>query len=102
MAGPDHSASIEPSELAQLVKSIREVEQCLGSGIKMPQPSEVSNIHLVRKSLVAKTVIKKGTAFSKDNITCLRAGRGKSPLYYWQLLNQSATKDYLAGDLIDE
>ena len=40
MDGPDHPASIEPDELAALVRAIREAEQSLGSGAKLPTPGE--------------------------------------------------------------
>lgn len=40
--GPDHAASIEPLEFAQMVKAIREVELMLGDGVKRIMPSERS------------------------------------------------------------
>ena len=41
MAGPDHAMSLEPDELTQMIKSIRNVEKAMGDGIKRPMPSEV-------------------------------------------------------------
>ena len=58
--GPDHKASLEPNELAQMVAGIRAIELALGDGIKSPSPSEIKNINIARKSIVAKFDIKKG------------------------------------------
>lgn len=40
--GPDHKASLEPEEFAQMVNGIREVEKAMGDGIKRVMPSEES------------------------------------------------------------
>ena len=61
MRGPDHKASLEPKELKHMVRSIRNVEQALGDGTKKPTKSEKKNIKIVRKSIVAKTQIRKMT-----------------------------------------
>ncbi len=54
MEGPDHRASLEPNELVNMVKSIRNIERSMGSTIKEASKSEKKNIEIVRKSLVAK------------------------------------------------
>ncbi len=72
MIGPDHSASIEPDELGAMIKSIRNIEKTLGKGIKKLTTSEHKNLKNVRKSIVAKTNIKKGEKFSEKNITVKR------------------------------
>ena len=56
----DHKASLEPQELADMVKSIRNIEKSLGNGVKVPSPSERKNIEIARKSIVARCTIKKG------------------------------------------
>jgi len=53
LPGPDHRASLEPGKLAEMVRSVRQVESALGSGLKAPSPSERMNRKIVRKSLVA-------------------------------------------------
>lgn len=40
LKGPDHSYALEPDELMQMVKAIREVEQSLGSAVKSILPEE--------------------------------------------------------------
>lgn len=100
MEGPDHKASLEPSELAAMVRGIRDVELALGNGIKGPQPSEIKNKPIARKSLVAASAIRAGEIFSADNLTVKRPGEGLSPYRYWSLLGKVAGRDYAAGELI--
>ena len=54
MEGPDHKASLEPDELKAMVKAIRNIELALGSSIKKPSKSEMPNMQIARKSIVAK------------------------------------------------
>jgi N-acetylneuraminate synthase len=85
--GPDHKASIEPNELAALVRGIRQVEASLGDGIKRPAPSELSTRAIGRKSLVAARDIPAGTKLAPDMISIKRPGTGLPP----------ATKQLLVG-----
>ena len=59
MEGPDHKASLEPDQLKEMVKAIRNIEIALGSNIKKPSESEIKNIKIARKSIVAKKKLKK-------------------------------------------
>jgi N-acetylneuraminate synthase len=103
LPGPDHRASIEPLNLKMMVESIRQVEKALGNGVKKPTISEAKNITIARKSIVAKTDIKKGEPFNVSNLTMKRPGSGMSPDMFWQLTSgQVASKCYQPGDLIDE
>jgi N-acetylneuraminate synthase len=102
MPGPDHKASLEPHELAEMVRSIRIVEASLGTGEKKPQPSELGNIAIARKSLVAACDIKKGEPLTTDNMTVKRPGTGISPMRYWELLGTPASADFTADSLITE
>lgn len=102
LPGPDHKASLDPVELKEMVDGIRIVEKILGDGIKGPRPSEVKNKNVARKSLVAARPIKKGECLTEKHILVKRPGNGIAPINFWRLLNTSATKDYEAGQLIDE
>ncbi|EPJ46639.1 MAG: N-acetylneuraminate synthase [Osedax symbiont Rs1] len=102
MEGPDHKASLEPSQLKAMVTSIRNVEQALGDGIKAPQPSEVKNKIAARKSLVATVDIKIGEVFTKQNLSIMRPGNGMNPSCYWKLINNLSRNAYLKGSLINE
>ena len=102
MSGPDHKASLNPEELSQMVAAIRGVELALGSGEKAPQASEMKNMTVARKSLVANGTIAKGEVFNVDNIAIKRPGSGMSPYRYWDLIGNVAMRDYHEGDFINE
>ncbi|HIE15436.1 MAG TPA: N-acetylneuraminate synthase [Bacteroidales bacterium] len=100
MKGPDHKASLEPDELEAMIKAIRNIELAMGNGIKKPSPSEIKNIPIARKSIVAKCDIKKGEIFTKENITVKRPGTGISPMQWNKILGNKAIKDFNKDDLI--
>lgn len=98
--GPDHAASLEPEELTTLVRMIRNVEQCLGVSEKKASPSEAPNKAIARRSIVAAAPIRKGEAFSENNLTAKRPGTGLSPMHWDTVLGKTAKRDYLADDMI--
>lgn len=100
LSGPDHKASLDPEELKEMIMSIRQVEQSLGSSQKNPTVSEIKNLHVVRKSLVAARPIHKGEFFSPSNITFKRPGNGIPPMRYWDLLGKRSGKTYIEDELI--
>lgn len=102
MEGPDHKASLDPTELESMVVAIRAVELALGDGIKRPTHSEVKNKTVVRKSIVAACDIKQGDVFSYEKIAIKRPGNGISPEKYWSYLGKIASRDYRTGDLIND
>ena len=102
LPGPDHKASLEPSELKQLVEEVRKVEKALGDGVKKPSPAEEVNLPIVRKSLVAWRKIKKGETFTTENLTAKRPATGISPFHYYEMLGKVATRDYEEDDMIQE
>jgi N-acetylneuraminate synthase len=102
MSGPDHRASLEPAELAQMVRAVRVTERALGSGIKMPAASELKNIPIARKSLTAACEIRQGEQFTERNLTTKRPGSGICAANYFAYLDRVATRNYAADDLIDE
>ncbi len=101
MPGPDHKASLEPSELKQLISSIHQVELAKGCTLKRVQPGEVSTRVVARKSLVAKVPIKKGEPFSDSNLSAKRPGSGVSPMEIFEVIGRPATRDYAEDELID-
>jgi len=100
LPGPDHTASLLPNELAAMVSAIRDVSAGLGSAVKKPAESELANRSIVRRSVVAAKVIKKGEVFSTSNLTVKRPASGRSPFQYWELLGRVAEKDYEVDDSI--
>ena len=101
MEGPDHKGSLEPEELISMIESIRLVEKALGDGIKRVTQSEIGNINLVRKSLVANQNIKKGDIFTSLNVSIKRPGSGISPMRYDEIIGRIAIKDFALNDLIE-
>lgn len=102
LPGPDHKASLEPGELAQMVRDIRAVETALGTGNKEPTPSESLNIPIARRSLVAARLIAAGELFSSDALTAKRPAGGLSPMAYWSLLGRPARRAYDPDEPIDQ
>ena len=100
MEGPDHKASLEPYQLKEMVKAIRNIELALGSDIKEPSKSEILNIQIIRKSIVAKTKIKKGDILNETNLAVKRPGNGISPMKWDEVIDTRATKNYKEDELI--
>ena len=101
LPGPDQLASLEPLELKAMVASIRNIELAIsGNGLKEPSSSEIKNMEIARKSIVAKTAINKGDIFSESNITTKRPGNGISPMHWDEVIGQVAQADFNADDLI--
>ena len=101
MEGPDHKASIEPEELIGMVKAIRNIEKALGNGQKQPTISEMKNIQVARKSIVAARPIKMGEVFSEENLTVKRPGNGISPMKWDALIGKKAYRNFEEDELID-
>jgi N,N'-diacetyllegionaminate synthase len=101
LKGPDHKASLEPTELKNMVSSIRNIEKALGSNIKQPSQSELKNKYIVRKSLVAIQPIRVGEFFTKENIAPKRPGTGVSPMLWDRVIGQVANRSYMIDELIE-
>lgn len=100
MEGPDHQASLEPDELGRMIDNIREVESSLGTGEKIAAGAEKKNIPLARKSLVAARPISKGTVFDACDIVAKRPAVGMSPMLYWEVVGEVATRDFVEDEAI--
>ncbi len=93
MKGPDHAASIEPEELKNYVHSIRRTVKMLGTGIKEPAQSELKNIPLVRRGLVASKSLKKGDIITGENIAFKRPAKGIEPKNLMQVFGKKLLRD---------
>ena len=100
MIGPDHKSSLNPVELEQMVKSIRNIELALGDGVKKPSKSELKNKDVVRKSIVADRSIKKGDIILESDITVKRPANGISPMRWNEVIGSIATKNYEKDEFI--
>ncbi|HJN60564.1 MAG TPA: N-acetylneuraminate synthase [Alphaproteobacteria bacterium] len=101
LPGPDHAASLEPGELADMAAGIRAVEAALGSPEKVPAPSESKNLAIARRSLVAARDIAAGDVISADALTAKRPGSGLSPMLYWDVLGSRAKRAYAKDEAIE-
>lgn len=102
MPGPDHAASLEPDDLKQMVSAIRNIEAAIsGSGIKEPSKSEIKNMSIARKSIVAAVKINKGELLTADNLTTKRPGTGISAMEWENVIGKYAAFDFEADDLIE-
>lgn len=101
LPGPDHKASLDPNELREMVTSVRLIEDALGSTEKRITESEKCNMELVRKSIVARTKIKKGETFTTENLTTKRPAIGISPMKWDSLMGKVSSRDYEVDDFIE-
>jgi len=101
LPGPDHKASLEPDELAAMVRGIRNIEIALGDGIKRPTPTEARNRPVARKSIVAGRIIRAGEVLSADNLAIKRPGTGLSPMRWDEVLGRVAHRDYALDEQIE-
>lgn len=92
-AGPDHLASLEPDELAALVRGVRRVEAALGHGRKEPAASELNTAAAARRSLVAARPIRAGSELTRDVITVKRPGTGLPPAMLARVVGRRAKQD---------
>ncbi len=93
MEGPDHSCSLEPTEFKELIEGVRNVEKCLGTGIKTPSQSEINNTYGMRRSLVARTDLQSGTVLEEKHFGFKRPANGLSPNYLETLIGKKLKKD---------
>lgn len=100
MEGPDHKASLIPSELKAMVEGIRHIEVALGEKKKVVSKSEEQNRLIARKSLVAACDIKAGEVFTTENLTMKRPGTGIGAEFYEEFIGKVAKYDYKADTLI--
>lgn len=101
MEGPDHRASLEPSELKAMILAIRNIENALGDGVKIPSDSERKNINIARKSIVASCNINKGQLFTENNLDIKRPGDGISPILWDDLIGKEAKRNFVEDELIE-
>jgi len=100
LPGPDHKASLEPHEFAEMVKSIRNVEKGMGNGVKKPTNEEIKIKKLVRKSIVAKEDIPCGTILDESMLVFKRPGTGIEPKYLEKLIGKELIEDIKKDSLI--
>lgn len=101
LPGPDHKASLDVQELAEMVQAVRNCEAALGDGKKAVSRSELENKPIARKSIVAARRIAKGEVFTAENLTTKRPGDGLSPMRWYDILGQEAMREYDEDEMIE-
>lgn len=99
LPGPDHRTSLEPAELADLVKGIRRVELALGHGEKVPAPVEAAISAVARKSLVAARALPAGTVLTRSDVAVKRPGTGISPAELQRILGKKVHRPFERDEL---
>jgi len=93
MDGPDHKASLNPRELKEWVKHIRNLEKALGDYKKFPSKNEQEIAKIARKSIVTLSDLKEGDTIKKEDIDIKRPGYGISPKYFSSLIGKTIKRN---------
>ena len=102
LPGPDHAASLEPQELQEMVRAIRNVSVIMGSTVKRPHASERKVMPIARKSVVTLREVRKGQRLTRDNLGIKRPGTGSAPKYYPKILHKITRKNLPSGHLLQK
>jgi sialic acid synthase SpsE len=97
LPGPDHRASLDPSELASLIEQIRTVEKALGSPIKAPTASELPVRSVARRSVAAARDLAAGTMLTRGDVALLRPGTGIPPRDVDAISGRTLARDVARG-----
>jgi N-acetylneuraminate synthase/N,N'-diacetyllegionaminate synthase len=102
LPGPDHAASLEPSELRTLVDSVRAVDVALGDGDKRPTAAERKIAAVARKSLHWRSDLVAGHTVGDSDLGALRPGTGISPARVGEMVGRRLRCAVAAGALVRE
>jgi len=97
IGGADADFSLDKKEFSQMVKAIRDTEKLLGK-VDYTMSNKKKNSRQFARSLYVAKDIKKGKAFTEENIRSVRPGYGMLPKYLNDILGKEAEKNYEFGD----
>lgn len=100
LPGPDHKASLEPSELASFIANVRTLEKAMGDGHKRPTAAEKNTAAVARRSIVLLADVAAGETLTRQNCGVLRPGNGLPPRMLNQVLDLSVRKALPAGTVL--
>lgn len=100
MEGPDHAASMEPADFAELVDEIHAVASALGDGVKGPRESEREIMRVARRSLVTTRALRSGHVLEPGDLTAKRPGTGISPMEIDAVLGRRVRNDLDADHVL--
>ncbi|MGZ2259836.1 N-acetylneuraminate synthase family protein [Roseobacter sp. A03A-229] len=93
MDGPDHRASIEPDELSDMIVGMTGARAALGNGVKVPVPSELPQLPLIRKSIVARHSLPAGHVVTEADLAFKRPLNGIEPFDLDKVLGRALKVD---------
>ncbi len=100
LPGPDHIASLEPNEFAEMVSAIRDTDVLLGSADKVPTAPELEVRVAVRRSVTMAVNAPAGTVLSREMFTLMRPGDGVSPADLETIVGRVLNRTMQAGDTL--
>jgi sialic acid synthase SpsE len=95
--GPDHHASLEPDELAQLVAGVRTAFAALGSGHKGRDSAHDAVRATFEKSVVTRVRVAAGTPLEPSMLTTKRPGTGIPAVRIASLAGRTTSRDVEAN-----
>ncbi len=109
MKGPDHAASLEPDELSEMIRIMRDpaalqsapkVDQAIGTGEKKCQPCEENVRAVARRSVVVTRDLAAGTVLTADMLAIKRPGTGIAPKDIETLPGKRLIKGLTVGSVL--
>ncbi len=100
LPGPDHAASSEPSEFADLVERLRRLETMLGGCERTFSADERANRAAATKSVTACRSVRAGTPLVSEDLTLRRPGTGIHPRHLGDLVGKRAAQDIAEGEAL--
>jgi N-acetylneuraminate synthase/N,N'-diacetyllegionaminate synthase len=106
LPGPDHAASLEPDELVEMIRRMRDPQDLstievsdlvLGSGEKRCQPCEYDVRDVARRSVLAERSIPHGTVITTDMLEIKRPGTGIAPADLQKIIGRTSACDIPQG-----
>jgi pseudaminic acid synthase len=97
--GVDSTFSLEPAELALLVKETERAWQSLGEISYGPTEKEKASLQF-RRSLYIAADMKAGEKFTAKNVRAVRPGFGLPPKYYDVIIGRTVSRDVTAGTAV--
>lgn len=94
--GPDAGFSLEPTEMKELVRAVREAEAALGHPKYETDKKEAEN-KVFRRSLFIVKDIKQGEIFTRENVRCIRPGYGLVPKHLNEIMGKKAKINITRG-----
>ena len=101
MEGPDHRASLDPTELKLMVKSIRNIEKALGDGVKKPNKSEELIKKVVRRRVIIARDLEKGHILTEEDLEYKRANNGIEVEFYENVLGKKLVYSKSKEDILE-